>query len=63
MRLPNRHGESNVYQWTVDYPDEWNNGSHVMLNNEVLVTATEVSNSVAMATNNGANTSTTQSLW
>ena len=23
--------ESNVYQTTVDYPDEWANGHHVML--------------------------------
>ena len=23
--------ESNVYQRTVDYPDEWHNGFHVML--------------------------------
>ncbi len=30
--------ESNVYQKTVDYPDEWHNGHHVMLDNEVLVT-------------------------
>ena len=30
--------ESNVYQRTVDYPDEWNNGHHVMLDSEELVT-------------------------
>ncbi len=30
--------ESNVYQRTVDYPDEWANGHHVMLDNEELVT-------------------------
>ena len=30
--------ESNVYQKTVDYPDEWSNGYHVMLDTEVLVT-------------------------
>ena len=30
--------ESNVYQRTVDYPDEWFNGHHVMLDSEVLVT-------------------------
>ena len=30
--------ESNVYQRTVDYPDEWFNGHHVMLDTEVLVT-------------------------
>ena len=29
--------ESNVYQRTI-YPDEWSNGHHVMLGNEVLVT-------------------------
>ncbi len=29
--------ESNVYQRTVDYPDEWHNGYHVMLDSEVLV--------------------------
>ena len=30
--------ESNVYQKTVDYPDEWHNGFHVMLDSEKLVT-------------------------
>ena len=30
--------ESNVYQRTVDYPDEWHNSHHVMLDSEVLVT-------------------------
>ena len=30
--------ESNVYQRTVDYPYEWANGHHVMLDTEVLVT-------------------------
>ena len=30
--------ESNVYQRTVDYPDEWFNGHHVMLDREELVT-------------------------
>ncbi len=30
--------ESNVYQRTVDYPDEWANGYHVMLDTEKLVT-------------------------
>ena len=30
--------ESNVYQRTMDYPDEWANGYHVMLDTEVLVT-------------------------
>ena len=30
--------EANVYQKTVDYPDEWNNGHHVMLDSEELVT-------------------------
>ena len=30
--------ESNVYQRTVDYPDEWRNGHQVMLNTEELVT-------------------------
>ena len=30
--------ESNVYQRTVDYPDEWANGFHVMLDTEELVT-------------------------
>ena len=30
--------ESNVYQRTVDYPDEWFNGHHVMLDTEKLVT-------------------------
>ena len=29
--------ESNVYQKTVDYPDEWTNGYHVMLDSEELV--------------------------
>ena len=28
----------NVYQRTVDYPDEWFNGHHVMLGTEELVT-------------------------
>jgi len=26
--------ESNVHQRTVDYPDEWHNGHHVMLDTE-----------------------------
>ena len=30
--------EANVYQKTVDYPDEWANGYHVMLDSEKLVT-------------------------
>ena len=30
--------ESNVYQRTVDYPDEWHNGFHIMLDTEKLVT-------------------------
>ena len=30
--------ESNVYQKTVDYPGEWANGFHVMLDTEKLVT-------------------------
>ena len=30
--------ESNVYQRTVDYPDEFANGHHVMLDTEELVT-------------------------
>ena len=30
--------EANVYQRTVDYPDEWHNGHHVMLDSEELVT-------------------------
>ena len=30
--------ESNVYQRTADYPDEWANGYHVMLDTGVLVT-------------------------
>ncbi len=30
--------ESNVYQRTVDYPDEWQNGYLVMLDTEKLVT-------------------------
>ena len=30
--------ESNVHQRTVDYPDEWANGLHVMLDCKVLVT-------------------------
>ena len=30
--------ESNVYQRTVDYPDEWANGYHIMLDSEELVT-------------------------
>ena len=30
--------ESNVYQRTVDYPDEWYNGHHIMLDTEELVT-------------------------
>ena len=29
--------ECNVYQRTVDYPDEWANGHHVMLDTEELV--------------------------
>ncbi len=30
--------ESNVYQRTVDYSEEWANGYHVMLDTEELVT-------------------------
>ena len=30
--------ESNVFHRTVDYPDEWANGYHVMLDSEELVT-------------------------
>ena len=30
--------EANVYQKTVDYPDEWANGYHVMLDTGELVT-------------------------
>ena len=30
--------EANVYQKTVDYPDEWANGFHVMLDTGKLVT-------------------------
>ena len=30
--------ESNVYQRTADYPDEWHNGHHVMLDTEKRVT-------------------------
>ena len=30
--------ESNVYQRTVDWPDEWFNGHRVMLDSEELVT-------------------------
>ena len=30
--------ESNVYQRSVDYPDEFANGYHVMLDSDVLVT-------------------------
>lgn len=30
--------EANVYQRTVDYPDEWANGYHGMLDTERLVT-------------------------
>ena len=30
--------ESNVYQRTVDYPDEWNNGFHIWLDTGELVT-------------------------
>jgi hypothetical protein len=30
--------EANVYQKTVDYPDEWANGYHVMLDTEELMT-------------------------
>ena len=30
--------ESNVYQRTVDWPDEWHNGHHIMLDTEKLVT-------------------------
>ena len=30
--------EANVYQKTVDYPNEWSNGYHVMLDTEKLVT-------------------------
>ncbi len=34
----NGTGESDVYQRTVDYPDELNNGFHVMLDSDELVT-------------------------
>ena len=30
--------EANVYQRTVDYPEEWNNGHHVMLDTGEVVT-------------------------
>ncbi len=30
--------ESNVFQRTADYPDEWANGYHLMLDTEGLVT-------------------------
>ena len=30
--------EANVYQNTVDYPDEWSNGYHVILDTDRLVT-------------------------
>ncbi len=30
--------DRNVYQKTVDYPDGWHNGHHVMLDTGVLVT-------------------------
>ena len=30
--------EANVYQRTVDYPDEWANGYHALLDTEELVT-------------------------
>ncbi len=30
--------EANVYQRTVDFPDEWANGYHVMLDTKELVT-------------------------
>ena len=30
--------EANVYEKTVDFPDEWSNGYHVMLDTEELVT-------------------------
>ena len=30
--------EANVYQRTVDYPDDWANGYHVMLDTEELIT-------------------------
>ena len=30
--------EANVYQKTVDYPEEWANAYHVMLDSEKLVT-------------------------
>ena len=30
--------EANVYQRTADYPDQWSNGHHVMLDTRVLVT-------------------------
>ena len=30
--------EANVYQKTADYPEEWSNGYHVMLDSEELVT-------------------------
>ena len=30
--------EANVYQKTADYPNEWSNGYHVMLDTDELVT-------------------------
>jgi len=30
--------EANVFQKTVDFPDEWSNGYHVMLDSEEIVT-------------------------
>lgn len=32
---------ANVYQRTVDYPDEWANGHHIMLDTDELVTVRE----------------------
>lgn len=36
VKFASRFGtaESNVYQRTVDYPDQWANGFHVMLDTE-----------------------------
>ena len=29
--------ESNLYQWTMGYPDEWFGGHHIMLDSQELV--------------------------
>ncbi len=49
--------ESNVFQRTVDYPDEWANGHHVMLDTEEFVTVRHDQVKALLIDGNGLETS------